>query len=278
MLTPIDHLLFVVLAVLFPIRAATFGFRRLQRAAESELPRVRRQVYGQAIAIQWSLTAVVLAMWFVLQRPFGAPGHEVGEGLGLVPRLSGGLIGILAGVLIVGGMIARQRRAALEDDTALERLRARFRRVERMLPTTRGELRAFYLLSLTAGVCEELLYRGYVIWYLERLLGGGFLFSAALCSVLFGFGHLYQGPRGMLLTGMVGAFLAALYWVSGSLIGPMVVHALMDAHSGNVLYHALARERERVAAPGGALPDAGGPAEQESAGSPAAESSGSAPP
>ncbi len=251
---PLDHLLFAVLAVLFPIRAATFGFRRLERAAEVELPQVRRMVYRQAMALQWALVAVVVALWWVTGRPWSA--------LGLVPRLTWGLGGVLVGLLVVIAMIVRQRRAAFEDDSALERLRDRFRRMQRMLPTNRDELAAFYRLSVTAGICEELLYRGYVIWYLNLLAitvghcpaAPAFWLAAAVSSILFGIGHVYQGPRGMVLTGLVGMFFASVYWISESLVAPMLLHVLMDAHSGNVLYHAL--ERERASADEAPLDDA----------------------
>ena len=46
----------------------------------------------------------------------------------------------------------------------------------------------------------------------------------------------------MLLTGVVGAFLAVLYLVSGSLIAPMILHALMDMRSGQLAHVALSRE------------------------------------
>jgi CAAX protease family protein len=258
----LDHALFIILAVLFPLRAATFGYRRLARASEHELPRVRRSVYAQAAVLQWSLCAVVLVRWALAGRLW--------RWLGLVPRVTWGLGGVLVGFAIVAGMIARQRRQALDDDEALERVRARFRHVQRMLPTTPDELAAFYRLSVTAGICEELLYRGFVIWYLVNLTlalqhhamaGGGphpgwmhltagaaFWPAAALSSLVFGVGHAYQGARGMLLTGVAGMFFAAVYWITGSLFAPMLLHALMDAHSGNLLYHALARERALAAA------------------------------
>lgn len=259
--TVFDHVLFAVLAVLFPIRAATFGYRRLERAPAPDLPRVRRSVYAQAMGIQWLLTVVVLGLWVRLRRPWGS--------LGLVPHVTWGLIGVGLGLVIVVMMVARQRRHALEDDEALERLRGRFRHVQRMLPTTPAELSAFYRLSITAGICEELLYRGYVIWYLSHALS--FWPAALASSVVFGLGHAYQGPRGMMLTGAVGMFMAGVYWVSGSLLAPMVLHAAMDAHSGNVLYHALAREREAAAAgvtgtPELETPDAGAEPGDESPG------------
>src|SRR5207244_124912 len=77
-----------------------------------------------------------------------------------------------------------------------------------------------------------------------RDLGLGARPTAGIASVVFGLGHAYQGWRGMLLTGVVGAFLAALYLVSGSLITPMIVHALMDMRSGHLAFAALSRAGE----------------------------------
>lgn len=234
----------MVLAVLFPLRAATFGFRRLQLASPDERPRVRSSVYRQAIVIQWALAFVTLALWVAFRREW--------EGLGLVPRLGWGLAGVLVGMLAAGLAVLRQRRQALADDDSLERLRARMKRLELMLPHTREELALFLKLSLTAGICEELLYRGYLIWYLSHWLP--IYPAAALASLLFGIGHIYQGWRGVLTTGFVGAFLSAVYLLTGSLFAGIVFHALMDAHSGQLMQAAYERER----APAAAEPEAGG--------------------
>ena len=65
--------------------------------------------------------------------------------------------------------------------------------------------------------------------------------AALVSSVIFGFGHLYQGPRGMLLTALAGTFLAAIYLISQSLYAGMLVHFLMDAYSGRTMYGVFRR-------------------------------------
>jgi membrane protease YdiL (CAAX protease family) len=230
----IDHALVMVLAVLFPIRASTFGYRRLRLAAQADLPRVRLSVYRQAILLQWVLSLAVVLLWIAQRRPWSA--------LGLIPHLTPGLIGVLAGLAVIVVVVVRQRRAALASDEALEDVRRRMRHLERMLPGELGELRWFYRLSVTAGVCEELLYRGYMIWYLSHWLG--LVQAIGVSSLVFGVGHSYQGIRGVIVTGLVGVFLATVYALSGSLIAPMLIHALMDAHSGQIAFVAFRRERE----------------------------------
>src|SRR5205809_3155956 len=237
-----DHLLFFVLVTLFPVWAVTFGFRRLRRATPDALPRVRRSVYRAAMISQWVLSATTLGLWWARGRSW--------RDLGLVPRATPGLRGIAVGLAVVAWFEVRQRRQMLVDPEALAEVRRRLGRLELMLPHTPSELSAFFRLSVTAGVCEELLYRGYLIWYLAHWLGvaGG----AALATVVFGVGHLYQGPRGVVTTALAGGLMAVLYLASGSLYLGMVAHALADMHSGSLARAAFATEEP---APGPAQMD-----------------------
>ncbi len=232
----LDHLLALVLAVLFPVRAALFGYRRLTEADPADVPRVRLWLYRQGIAIQWTLAALTLALWGWQARPWQA--------LGIVPRLTWGLAGVLAGLALVVGYVLVQRRQALADDEALAAARRQLRNLERMMPRSDQESRWFARLAVTAGVCEELLYRGYLIWYLGHWLA--LLPAVVVAAVVFGLGHAYQGPRGIALTTLVGLFMSAVYLLSGSLFACMLFHALMDLHAGHVARAAFAAGDARV--------------------------------
>lgn len=236
----LDHLLFVALAVLFPLRAATFGFRRLQEAPPDDVPRVRLALYRQILWLQWGLAAGVALLWIGGRRPW--------RDLGLVPLLNGALAGVAVGVAIVIAILAIQQRRAKQDDGAWERLRRRMEKIERILPRTPRELRWFEAVSVTAGVCEELLYRGFMIWYLSHWMA--VIPAAAAAAALFGAGHVYQGLAGVVRTGALGAFLAAVYLLSGSLFMSMFLHFLVDFHSGRVMYEAYRRQGGAVVAGG----------------------------
>jgi membrane protease YdiL (CAAX protease family) len=98
-----------------------------------------------------------------------------------------------------------------------------------LLPRTRAERRLFTLVGVSAGICEEWLYRGFFLAVVSAISGG--LPGPALVAVAgvaFGLAHVYQGPGGVLLTGVLGAVLAALYLDTGSLLLPVVLHALID--------------------------------------------------
>jgi membrane protease YdiL (CAAX protease family) len=79
-----------------------------------------------------------------------------------------------------------------------------------------------------AALGEELVWRGYALPRVAELIGGSrAAWAASLVAVNAGFGlaHLYQGPTGVIETGVGGALLGALYLASGrNLVAPMAAH------------------------------------------------------
>jgi sarcosine oxidase len=232
----LDHAVFIVLAVVLPLRAGAFSLKRLHKAPLEDRPRVRLAVYRQAMLIQWSLVATVAILWLAGGRPWRA--------LGVVTTVTPFFVGLAVALAAGVAVVAVQRRRALADDEALAKARERLSHVEVMLPHDAREARWFYGLSFTAGVCEEVLYRGYMIWYLAH--GLGLWPAAGVASLIFGIGHSYQGWRGVLATTCVGAAFAGMYLTSGSLLLPAIAHVLVDVHAGHLAHRAYARQREQM--------------------------------
>lgn len=134
-------------------------------------------------------------------------------------------------------LMASQRRALLARPDRLERLRRSFGDGDRLLPRTPDERWGFAQIAITAGLCEEILYRGFVMWYLA--LWAGPILAVLLSSLLFGFAHLYLGPSHVLRTAIVGLIFALIVLASGSLWPVIVIHAVMDLVAGDLGYHAL---------------------------------------
>ena len=100
-----------------------------------------------------------------------------------------------------------------------------------MLPQTGSEMTLWVLMSLTAGFCEEVIFRG----YLQRQFSA-FSHSLAagivLQAVVFGFSHGYQGGKLMLLIAFYGVCFGLLAHWRRSLRPGMIGHALQDTAGG----------------------------------------------
>lgn len=102
--------------------------------------------------------------------------------------------------------------------------------IQAMIPRNLAEVRLGALLSVNAGVIEELLFRLALPAVVFGAFGNAWL--AILATVLvFGALHVYQGVVGVIVTMIIGALLMVLYIATGSIAVPIVVHVLIDLRS-----------------------------------------------
>lgn len=96
-------------------------------------------------------------------------------------------------------------------------------------PRSRKEKVWWFFCSVTAGVGEEIVFRG----CLMRLLGSIFpglpaAVIAIAAAVLFGLFHCYQGLQGIIGTGVMGLMFVLLYLATDSLLPGIALHFLVD--------------------------------------------------
>lgn len=213
-------LIFLVLGILIPWRGAV----RVRKLLA--MPRVtgmdRLVIYASTIAFQWLLAGVVV--WRALV-------HEItADQLGMLIHSPATTAMWAAGLVLGLGTIQYIgiRRTAQMGSSAPSRVREIS---VRLMPGSLIESLVFAALAVTAAVCEEFLYRGFVFAVILASTG-----SAALViigsSLLFSLAHLYQGARGLASTFILGLILAASRHWSGSLVPAMIVHLVVDLMVG----------------------------------------------
>ena len=214
------YLIFFVLGVLLPWR----GYHRLRKLLA--IPEVsaseRIALYLSTILFQW--TAALVTAWRALAR--GLSLEEMGLSASRwIPLL---LWALLGGTLL--GLLhwLNLRRMGGVDSERKSQLRAIS---ERILPQSRRELVFYLALAVTAGICEEFLYRGFAMGAFFRAGLPGWL-VVLFSSVLFGMAHLYQGRSGFLGTSILGLIFATARIAYHSVAPVMVWHAVVDVVAG----------------------------------------------
>jgi membrane protease YdiL (CAAX protease family) len=235
-----DHVLIAIMA-LVPLVEAWWYWPRVMRALADRVPGTRRRAYRNLIVLEWVWVATVVAIWVAQHRAWAV--LHLGPGR-LIPTALGAafVVGYLALVLV-------QIRALVADQERLVRFAARQAKADPLAPRTTDDQRLFAVLTVTAGLCEEFLYRGFALWYFTSLAGpmAGF----ALAAMLFGLSHLYLGRMHVVRTAIFGVVFGLLVTGTGSLWLAIVLHAAMDLISGAVGRRAF-RATEQHAATGAA--------------------------
>lgn len=96
-----------------------------------------------------------------------------------------------------------------------------------LLPRTLSEKVFWIIISIAAGIAEEICFRGYVISRMVKLTGSIWP-GVLLGSISFGMGHLYQGLEGVVLISIYGFMFCMLYLARGSLVPCIIAHTLQD--------------------------------------------------
>jgi membrane protease YdiL (CAAX protease family) len=221
----LSYLLVAYIVLVEPIWGAR-TYRKLKRDVSDgskDSPAARIRFYRLGIIAEW-LWVAVIALIVILG---GATLDELGLGLQAPSEEALAFIlavGLGASVPLILLWI-RSRRSEESVAEASERMLAP---VSALLPYGRKERWLFASLSITAGICEEILFRGFLMFYLQEVFGSALWVAVAVSSVIFGVVHIYQGITQVLATGAFGAAMAVLYLFSGSLLLPIIVHALLD--------------------------------------------------
>ena len=234
----LDVLLVVVFAVVLPMWSHFISWPRHVRAVDAGDLGARSRIYARTVVEEWALVAAAVTLFVIGRRSLTS--------LWLGGALDGRVWIGLAVPALYGALVLVQGRALAAKPAALARLRDKMQPLRALIPHTAGELRLFSLLSVTAGICEEFLFRGYLVWVLRSFVG---LYPAAITSmVVFGLAHGYQGGKFGMRAFFVGVAHGVLALATRSLIPGMVLHAAIDLGSGWITYMAMSQGGEPVAA------------------------------
>jgi membrane protease YdiL (CAAX protease family) len=102
-------------------------------------------------------------------------------------------------------------------------------RIRAMFPVTRGEKRLWACTAVSAGIAEELLFRGFLFYALGALFPWMPVWAVLLvATALFGLGHLYQGAGEAVQPSLIGLLYGIFYIASGTILPCVLLHAAQD--------------------------------------------------
>jgi len=213
-------LIFVVLGVILPWR----GRVRLRKllAIPHVSRRERLSLYASTIAFQWIMVGMVAWRAWV----HGYTATELGlVSYGKSRVLLAGMVGAATLALLQWLNLRRMGRLSTPARGLLQSL------AERIFPQSRTEMLPYCVLAVTAGVCEEFLYRGFAMAVFIRVRLPAWQ-AVVISSFLFGLAHVYQGRGGAVGTTLLGALFGAARIGYHSLVPAASWHTAVDLVAG----------------------------------------------
>jgi hypothetical protein len=106
--------------------------------------------------------------------------------------------------------------------------------IVQIAPQNALQLFLWIVLSISAGICEELVFRGYLLQQFASV-GQRIYMGVLFSSLIFGVAHGYEGASGMIAITVYGSLFCLLAIRRSSLRAGMIAHAWHDIFSGIVL-------------------------------------------
>jgi membrane protease YdiL (CAAX protease family) len=212
----VNHILFFLILIALP----TYVFFNTKKIKESIDPRVKEITYYKIFVFYW-VSVLCLILFSDLPRVFYVQTFDLSGIWTVLAYVAAAYIFFIHLVpLFMISFSSRFRKLTA----------ASFDKKSFVFPTTTRQRYLFIIVPITVGICEEIIYRGYLYQYFQNApFNLSAVVSFLLVCVIFGIGHYQQGVSGVIMTMILGYFLGYLYFVTGNLYLSIIFHILFDA-------------------------------------------------
>jgi CAAX protease family protein len=221
LIAPLWHTVFV-LSVLVGLSVSSAHSRNLSGMRSSS----HIGNYVTVMIVEWLIAGFI---WFGLRLRHVRVANLIGGSWSNVTaalRDVGLAVLFLIGSNIVLGILAHLLRASPNQA------------IRSIFPQGRAEILFYLQLTLTAGICEEIIFRGYLYRQFSAITGS-LTAGLLLQGIVFGAAHGYQGPKYMVIIAVYGCLFGLLAQWRRSLRPGMMAHFLQDGIMGLIGRHLM---------------------------------------
>jgi membrane protease YdiL (CAAX protease family) len=222
LIAPLWHTVVFVLIIAGISALSYFTTRQLAGAHGGELTeRERMLTYAGTLIQEWALFLYVylgMRRRVTVRQCINARWASAGD----VWRDIGIAFGVWAVLIVIEGVSSVIFRSHGATGTKV---------VEQLIPHAAMELPIWTALAISAGFCEEFIFRGYLQEQCKRLTGSAAA-AVVIQAVFFGMGHGYQGWRLMITIFFLGLTFGIVAAWRKSLAPTMIAHGWTDFASG----------------------------------------------
>ena len=167
---------------------------------------------------------LVITSWNISKKPWYALGVDWIQPDPLVWILSVAILLIYSGDLLYGYINKSYFQSRMDE-------------MQHLMPLTWDEFKHYIFLAFSAGICEEVVFRGFIVTYISYCameLPYGTWVAIIIPALVFSLSHMYQGWLAVLKIFIISMLFGGIFLVSGSLIVVILIHVFIDIISGLV--------------------------------------------
>ncbi|MEL7540078.1 MAG: type II CAAX endopeptidase family protein [Pseudomonadota bacterium] len=219
-LSLVDIAMLAVIAIGLPLESLV-NLKKDRLELASGKPGVRIKRYTQTILLLWGISLPVIVLWASSGRDWSMLGFQIQSGP--MALIGWGLAAAIALFFVVQfSTVARSQSARDQFQDGL----SKNPNMMNFLPHTDGERRLFNVMGISAGIAEEIVFRGYLIWAFSLFMP---IWAAALAALaVFTLLHLYQGADQLPAVFMFSVLVTLVFLLSGSLWPAIALHVFVD--------------------------------------------------
>lgn len=218
-----DHILALIFGMAIPFYAA---YKRPKDLTGKYFDsRQKKRIYLANSFSLFLMAGVILVVWLLFKRPLTELGFKSIRNFEDWSWLA--IIFILLYIIDTGIAFTSKENLAKNFDANATKTP--------FMPTKRHELPLYFLMCFSAGVFEEIIFRGFLVTYFMYLLSdivSGEMWAVILPAILFSVAHYYQGSKAVLKIMVLSVLFGYIFILSDSLLVVMILHFIVDAIGG----------------------------------------------
>ena len=228
-----DHILVLVFGWLLPFISGVKSKDGLNEINFTE--HVRKRFYLSNSIFLFLSAGIIMVQWWWQDRPISAMGFKPGFNAGSIPTTA--LLVTFLTLLYLADLIVNIKKGSTEGNMLGE-----MQEKAPFLPRFVREIPAYTIMCIAAAVCEEIIYRGFMVTYFLPEFNGRSgipILAVTAPAFLFSLAHYYQGWVAIMKIFMLSLLLGIIFIYSGSLWLVMIIHFLIDLIGGLVMMYLL---------------------------------------